>query len=221
MNAFLAVLWKDLLHEWRSRDRLVAMLVFSALVVVVFHFALPGGAGARSRLHAPGLLWVATVFAALLGLGRAFALELENDALAGLALAPAERGWIFLGKWAATAAILALVQAVTAVVFGVVFEIDLTPVAARLALVALLGNLGLCAIGTLASAVAVRTRFRELLLPLLALPLLWPVLSGAVRATSELLATGRLPFEPVQLMLVADAAYLILSFVTFEYVLDE
>ena len=221
MSAFLAVLWKDLRLEWRSRDRLVAMLVFSALVVVVFHFALPGGAGAQTRMHAPGLLWVATVFAALLGLGRAFALELENDALAGLALAPAERGWIFLGKWAANVAILALVQAVTAVVFGVVFEVDLAPVAGRLALVALLGNLGLCAVGTLAAAVAVRTRFRELLLPLLALPLLWPVLSGAVRATAELVATGQLAFEPVQLLIVADAAYLIASFVCFEFVLDE
>jgi len=221
VSVFLAVLWKDLQLEWRSRDRLVAMLVFSALVVVVFHFALPGGAGAGTRMHAPGLLWVATVFAALLGLGRSFALELENDALAGLALAPAERGWIFLGKWAANVAILGLVQVVTAVVFGVVFEVDLVPVAGRLALVALLGNLGICAIGTLAAAVAVRTRFRELLLPLLVLPLLWPVLSGAVRATAELIATGRLAFEPVQLLIVADAAYLVASFVSFEFVLDE
>jgi heme exporter protein B len=221
VSTFLAVLWKDLLTEWRSRDRVIAMLVFSALVVVVFHFALPGGATAAARAYAPGLLWVAYVFTALLGLGRAFAVELENDALAGLALAPAERGWIFLGKWAANVAILGVVQAATALVFGVVFEVDLAAVAAPFALVAALGSAGLCAIGTLAGAVAVRTRFRELLLPLLVLPLLWPVLSGAVRATSELLATGRLPFEPVQLMIVADAAYLILSFVTFEYVLDE
>lgn len=221
MNAFLAVLWKDLLCEWRSRDRLVAMLVFSALVVVVFHFALPGGAGARTRALAPGLLWVATVFAALLGLGRAFAMELENDALAGLALAPAERGWIFLGKWAANVVILGLVQAVTALVFAVVFEVDLLPVLWRFAGVAALGSAGLCAIGTLSAAVAVRTRFRELLLPLLVLPLLWPVLSGAVRATAELLESGSLSFEPVQLLLVTDATYLILSFLTFEYVLDE
>lgn len=221
MRVFLAVLWKDLLCEWRSRDRLVAMLVFSALVVVVFHFALPGGAGARTRGFAPGLLWVATVFAALLGLGRAFAMELENDALAGLALAPAERGWIFLGKWAANVAILGLVQAVAALVFAVVFEVDLLPVLGRFAVIAALGSAGLCAVGTLSAAVSVRTRFRELLLPLLVLPLLWPVLSGAVRGTTELLTDGSLSFEPVQLLLVTDATYLILSFLTFEYVLDE
>src|SRR5262249_13889760 len=178
VNAFLAVLWKDLLHEWRSRDRLVAMLVFSALVVVVFHFALPRGAGSATRPAAPGRLWFAPASAARLGPGRPSAPGLGTAALAGLALAPAERGWIFLGKWAANVVLLGLVQAVTAVVFGVVFEVDWMPVAGRLALVAALGNLGLCAIGTLAAAVAVRTRFRELLLPLLVLPLLWPVLSG-------------------------------------------
>jgi heme exporter protein B len=114
-----------------------------------------------------------------------------------------------------------VVQAVTALVFAVVFEVDLLPVLGRFAAVAALGSVGLCAIGTLAAAVAVRTRFRELLLPLLVLPLLWPVLSGAVRATAELLATGSVRFEPIQLLLVTDATYLILSFVSFEYVLDE
>ena len=221
MSAFLAVLWKDLLHEWRSRDRLFSMAMFALLVVIVLYLAAPPGSVPEAQAHVPGLLWVAWSFAGVLGLNRAFAIELENDALSGLALAPAERGWIFLGKWAANVAILALVQAATAVVFGVVFEIDLRPVAGRLALVAALGNLGLCAVGTLVAAVAVRTRFRELLLPLLALPLLWPVLSGAVRATAELVATGRMGFEPIQLLIVADAAYLIVSFVSFEYVLDE
>jgi heme exporter protein B len=77
--------------------------------------------------------------------------------------------------------------------------VDLRPVWARFAGIAALGSAGICAIGTLAAAVAVRTRLRELLLPLLVLPLLWPVLSGSVRATAELLATGEVPFEPVQL----------------------
>jgi heme exporter protein B len=221
MNAFLAIFWKDLLIEWRSRDRLVAMLLFSLLVVVIFNFALPGGATSRTAELAPGLLWVAYVLASLFGLGRAFSLELENDALAGLALAPTERGWIFLGKAAANLVILACAQAVTAAAFGLVFALDLWSVAAPLALVVLLGSLGLCALGTLFSAVAVRTRFREVMLPLLMLPLLIPVLSGAVRATTALLETGSLPFESIQLLIVADGIYLIASFLGFEYVLDE
>jgi heme exporter protein B len=103
----------------------------------------------------------------------------------------------------------------------VVFGLDLRGAIAPLAAVVALGNLGICSVGTLFAAVAVRTRFREVMLPLLLLPLLVPVLSGAVRATQDLLLTGRVAFEPIQLLLVADAIYLIASFVGFEYVLDE
>jgi len=220
VNVFRAILWKDLLSEWRSRDRVVAMLIFSLLVVIVLYFALPGAAR-PGRIDASGLLWVAYVFAALLGLNRAFSLELENDALSGLALVPRDRGWVFLGKAAANWIILAFVQAATALAFGLAFGLDLTPVALPLAGIVGLGSLGLCSVGTLFAAVAVRTRFREVMLPLLLLPLLIPVLSGAVRATSELLSTGSVPFEPLQLLLVTDAVYLIVSFVGFDYVLDE
>ena len=221
MNVFLAVLRKDLLIEWRSRDRVVAMLVFALLVVVVFQFALPGGVSARTRENAGGLLWVAYVFASLFGLGRAFSLELENDAISGLALAPGDRGQVFLGKLGATLVVLALVQAVTALAFALVFELSLLPIAAPLAAVVLLGSLGLASIGTLFSAISVGTRFREVMLPLLLLPLLVPVLLGAVRATTALLAGGELPFAPVQLLIVTDATYLIVSFLAFDFVLDE
>ena len=161
------------------------------------------------------------MLAALFGLGRSFSLELENDALAGLALAPVERGWIFLGKAAANLVILVVAQAVTALAFALVFDLDLAGVAGPLAGVVLLGSLGLCGIGTFFSAISVRTRFREVMLPLLLLPLLVPVLSGAVRATTALLETGSVPFEAVQLLLVTDATYLIASFVLFDFVVDE
>jgi len=224
VSVLLAVLWKDLVSEWRSRDRAVAMLLFSLLVVVVFHFALPSGMGERTQELAPGLLWVAYVFAAVLGLNRAFSVELENDALTGLALVPSDRGWVFLGKAGASFVILAVVQAVTALVFAIVFELGelrQPGTVVRLAGIVALGSLGVCAVGTLFAAIAVRTRFREVMLPLLLLPLLIPILSGAVRATAELLLHGRLEAEPLQLLLVADAVYLIASFMGFEYVLDE
>jgi heme exporter protein B len=221
MSVLLAILWKDLVTEWRSRDRITAMLLFSLLVVVVFHFSLPGGATRQTQASAPGVLWIAYVFAALLGLNRSFSQELENDALAGIALSPVDRGWVFLGKTAANWAVLGVAQAITGGAFALVFDLDLAAVAPAFALVVALGSLGLCSVGTLFAAVAVRTRFREVMLPLLLLPLLVPVLLGAVRATSGLLETGRLPFEPVQLLLVTDAVYLIVSFLTFEHVLDE
>ena len=219
MNVLWAILWKDLVTEWRSRDRAVAMGLFAMLVVVVFQFALP--AGERPPELAPGLLWVTYVFAALLGLGRAFAQELENEALTALALVPADRGWVFLGKAAASFVILAGVQALVAVVFALFFDLDWRPVALPLAAVVGLGSVGLCSAGTLFGAIAVRTRFREVMLPLLLLPLLVPVIFGAARATAELLAEGRLPFASLQLLLVVDAVYLIGSFIGFEYVLDE
>jgi heme exporter protein B len=221
MSVLLAILWKDLVTEWRSRDRVIAMLLFSLLVVMVFHFSLPGGATRQTQASAPGVLWIAYVFAALLGLNRSFSLELENDALAGLALSPVDRGWIFLGKTAANWAVLGVAQAITGCVFALVFGLDLAGVALPLALVVGLGSLGLCSVGTLFAAVAVRTRFREVMLPLLLLPLLTPVLLGAVRATTGLLESGRLAWGPVQLLLVTDATYLIVSFLVFEHVLDE
>jgi heme exporter protein B len=221
MNALFAVLWKDLVSEWRSRDRLVAMGVFALLVVIVLYLAAPPGAGPEARAHVPGLLWVAYLFAGVLGLNRAFAIELENEALSLLALAPADRGWIFLGKALASLLLLLVVQAASAVAFALAFDLDLWPVAGRLALVAALGAAGLCSVGTLFSAVAVRTQYREVMLPLLLLPLLVPVLLGAVRATNGLLLEGTLPWPALQLLLVVDGVFAIVSFLIFEVVLDE
>jgi len=221
VRVFAAVLWKDLLTEWRSRDRVVAMAVFAVLVVVTLYLAAPPGPVAAARTHLSGLLWVTIVFAAVLGLGRAFALELENEALSGLALAPADRGWIFLGKATASFLLLGVVQVLASAVFALAFDVDLRPIALPYGLVAALGGLGLCSIGTLFSAMAVRTSYREVLLPILMLPLMVPVLLGAVHATAALLEDGNLPAGPLRLLVVSDVVYLIVSFLGFESVLDE
>jgi heme exporter protein B len=221
MNVLLAVLWKDLVTEWRSRDRVVAMLLFSMLVVLIFNFALPEGTNRTTQPLAPGLLWIASLFAAILGLNRAFSLELENDAITGLALVPCDRGWVFLGKAIANFLFLLVVQVATAGIFVLVFELDTSGIWLRALGLLALGSLGICAVGTLFSAIAVRTRFREVMLPLLLLPLLVPVLYGAVRTTHDLLLLGTVPWPPLQLLLVADAIYLLASFVGFEFVLDE
>jgi heme exporter protein B len=217
----LAVLWKDLLVECRSRDRVAAMAVFALLVVVILQFAAPPGASPEERAHLPGLLWVAWVFSAILGLNRAFALELENDAWAGLALAPADRAWIYLGKALAGLALLLAVQLLSAAAFVLAFDVRLGSAAPSLAVVAALGAFGLTAIGTLLAAVAARTRYREVMLPLLLLPLLVPVILGAVRASAAVLAGQPLPWPPLRLLIVTDAVFLIVSVLCFEYVLDE
>lgn len=221
MSALLAVLWKDLAIEWRSRDRFAAMLVFSLLVVVVLYIAAPPSLDDALNGYVPGLLWVAYLFAGVLGMNRAFAAELENDALSALALVPVDRGFLFAGKALASFIVLGAVQAVTACAFALAFGLDLWSVALALAGVAALGGFGIACAGTLLAAISVRTRHREVMLPLLLLPLLVPVLMGAVRATTQLLTDGSLPWPPVQLLIVADAVYAIVSFLTFEYVLDE
>jgi len=221
VNVFWAILGKDLRVEWRSRDRIAAMGVFALLVVVIFQFAAPGGSAPEQRAHLPGLLWVAWVFSAILGLNRAFQSELENDALAGLALAPADRGWIYLGKAMAAWLLLLAVQLLSGLAFALAFEVPLGGIALELAGIAALGAGGICTIGTLLSAVAARTRYREIMLPLLLLPLLVPVILGAVRATEALLVGGEIPFAPLQLLIVTDGVFLVVSFFAFEYVLDE
>ena len=220
MRVLAAILWKDLVTEWRSRDRVIAMLVFSLLVVIVYHFALPEGTGSAAAVNAPGLLWVTFVFAALIGLNRSFAMELENDALAGLALAPMDRGWVFLGKALSNVLLIFLVELLAAAAFALVFSVDLGA-PAPLAGIFLLGTLGIAPVGTLFSAMAVRTRFREVLLPILLLPALFPVLAGAVQGTAEVLRDGAPDFASIQLLLVVDGIYWIIGFVGFDYVLDE
>ncbi len=221
MNVLLAILGKDLLIEWRRRDRLVAMSVFAVLVVLILYFAAPPNRAEGGHAHVPGLLWVAYVFATVLGLGRSFALELENEAMSGLALAPADRGWIFLGKALANVLIVMVVQLLTAFAFALAFDLDLWPIAPALAGVSVLGAIGLCSLGTLFSAMAVRTTNREVMLPLLMLPLMIPVLLGAVRATQGLFEDGAVPASALQLLLVTDGVFLIVSFLGFEYVLDD
>lgn len=222
MNVAWAILRKDLLGEWRSRDRVVSMLIFALLMAVAFFFALPDARGEDWTGLLPGLLWTAYVFMSLLGLNRSFALELENDALSGLALAPGNRGFVFLGKALANFVLISLVELVTAAVFAVLFDVDLVGAAPSLALVVGLGTFGIAHIGTLLGAMAVRTRFREVLLPILLLPALFPVLAGAVEATRAAVSGLPLPFQAIQLLIVIDGIYLVVGFLGFDYIiLDE
>jgi heme exporter protein B len=221
MNVALALLWKDLVTEWRSRDRIVAMVVFSFLVVVVFQFAWPPMEPGEMVRFAPGVIWVTYLFAAVIGLGRTFAMELENDAMTALALAPGTRGWIFLGKALATWVLVTVVQAMTAFVFALFFRIDLLTGLAGFAAVVALANIGICSVGTLLSAMSVRSRFRDVLLPVLLIPTLIPVLAAAVQATAAGLG-GTFPgLDSLRPLIVIDGVYLILSFLLFDYVLDE
>ncbi len=221
LRVFAAVLAKDLLAEWRSKDRIIAMLIFSLLAVVIYHFALPDLGREAIPEVVPGLLWATYLFAAILGLNRSFSMELENEAITGLAMIPIDRGWIYLGKATANFILLATIQGLAAAAFALAFGLDLRPLVLPLAGIILLGAIGITSVGTLFAAVSARTRNQEILLPLLLLPLLMPVLIAAVSATRGLLLGEGLLDGPVKLLAMTDCIFLIVSFICFEYVLDE
>jgi heme exporter protein B len=212
MNYFAdvrALTRKDLLLELRARDTLPAMLLFVVAVFVVFHFSLPSSS---SDLAANGLLWVAIVFTALLGLGRAFVPEREQRVFDGLVLAPSDRSAIWLAKSIATFAFLALAEILALPVFALFFHgVDGTTIAA-----VVLADIGICAVGTFVGAMAVVTRARELLLPLLFLPLAIPILIGGVGA-SVVGAPGRY----LAFLGLYDALFALVCWAAFEYVVTE
>jgi heme exporter protein B len=188
---------------------LPAMLLFVIAILVVFHFALPDGS---SRLAELGLLWVAIVFTALLGLGRAFVAEREQGLLDGLVLAPVDRSAIWLSKGVATLAFLALAEVVALPAFGLFFS----PVGWSTVAGVLLADLGICAVGTILAAMAAAGRARELLLPLLFLPLALPIVIGGVGAS----VVGH-PGSYLGFLALYDAIFALLAWASFEYVVTE
>ena len=212
MNYFAdvrALTRKDLLLELRARDTLPAMLLFVVAVFVVFHFSLPSHS---SDLAASGLLWVAILFTALLGLGRAFVPEREQRVLDALVLAPGDRSAIWLAKSLATLAFLVLAELVAVPVFALFFHgIDATTIAAIA-----LADVGICAVGTFLGAMAVATRARDLLLPLLFLPLAIPIVIGGVGAS----VVGE-PGRYLVFLGLYDAVFALVCWAAFEYVVTE
>jgi heme exporter protein B len=200
---------KDLLLELRARDTLPAMLIFVIATLVVFHFALPAGS---SDLASNGLLWVAILFTALLGLGRSFVPEREGGVLDGLVLAPCDRSAIWLAKSLAVLAFLGLVELVALPAFAIFFSaVDGTTIAA-----VVLADLGICTVGTFLAAMASAGRARELLLPLLFLPLAIPIVVGGVGAS--VVANGG---RYLVFLALYDAVFAIICWASFEYVVTE
>jgi len=200
---------KDLLLQLRARDTLPAMLLFVAAVFVVFHFALPG---TPSRLATSGLLWVAILFTALLGLGRAFVPEQEQRTLDGLVLAPCDRSAIWLAKSLATLAFLAAAEIVALPLYALFFH----GLSGPTILAVVLADLGICAVGTFLGAMAVATRARDLLLPLLFLPLAVPIVVGAVGAS-----VAASPGRYLGFLGLYDLLFAVICTASFEYVVAE
>jgi len=208
--------WKDLLVERRSKETLNALFFFALLLLFVFQFALGPD---RERLAGalPGLLWLAFILSGLLGLGRAFVVERENDCWEALLLAPGDKSAIYVGKLAGNLLLMLVVEAMLLVLFGVFFNLDLVPALPALAVVIGLGTVGFAAIGTLFAAMTTQVRA-----PVLLLPVQVPVLLATVKATEAVLLGEPLGAVAhwLKLLAAADVVYVAVGVLTFDFVLE-
>jgi heme exporter protein B len=218
----LAIAAKDIRAELRSRTALLSALVFAALVLVVFNFARDPTALSPTDL-APSVLWVTFALAAMLAMNRAFTVERENSALDGLLLAPLPREALFLGKLIGNLAFVGTVELVTLPLFTLFFNVSLWPALPGVLGVTALATIGFVAVGTIFGAMAVRTRFAELMLPVLLLPFMVPPLIGAVQVTSRLLAARPLSemWGWLRLLALYDVVFVTLCTLAFSAVVDE
>lgn len=218
----LNITWKDLILEVRTREIVASVLVFSLLVVVVFSFALNSVPDSVRDDMVPGVLWVAISFAGVLAMTRAFVLEKEKGSIQGLLLAPVSRDAIYFGKMLASLIFLLVVEAAFLPIFAILF--NFTHFSPYLIVVLLLATLGFVAVGTLFSAIAVNTRSREVMLPVLFLPIVSPVIIAAVESSSALVGTGVAGVSPwrwMALIGVFDLVFLVGCPWVFGLVLEE
>jgi heme exporter protein B len=219
-RALSAVVWKDLAAELRSRELLSSMLVFALLVILIFNFALELDARERANVTS-GVLWVTFTFAGTLGLNRSMAIEKDRGCLDGLLLAPVDRSAIYFGKTLGNLIFMLVVEAIVLPVYSVLYNTNLF--LPGLLLVILLGSVGYVAVGTLLSSMAVQTRTRDVLLPILLFPVIIPVVIAAVKGSSGFLQA--IPMDEIipwiNLLIVYDVIFTAVAFMVFDYVVEE
>lgn len=215
------LLWKDLLLELRRRESLLSMFFFGTILLFLFHFSFEISREKAAEM-APGLLWLAFTFTGTLGLTQLFQVEKENQCLEALLLCPMDRGALYLAKVLFNLLLMLLVEVVVFPLFWVLFNLDLWQLLPSLILVAFLGTIGFCVLGTLFSAVTLKARARELLLPLVLFPLMIPVILATVRGMEIILSTGK--FEEalswLRLLVGFDVIFLTAGFLIFEWVIE-
>ncbi len=219
-RAVFAIVWKDLAAEIRSRELISAMLVFALLVLFIFNFALELDPKTRSTVTA-GVLWVTFAFAGTLGLNRSMAMEKDRGCLDGLLLTPVDRSAIFFGKVIGNLVFMFLVEAIVFPVYTILYSANLFNLG--LVLTVILGSIGYIAVGTLLATMAVQTRTRDILLPILLFPLAVPILISAVKASAGFLASDPMgDITPwINLIIVYDVVFIAASFMVFDYIVEE
>lgn len=213
---------KDLAIEYRTRSAFFSAVIFALLGLVIFYFAWDPTAVTVNDL-APGVLWVIFIFSGLLGLHRSFGVETEDHAIDGLLASPVSRESIFLGKAIANLIFVAAVQLIAIPALVVFYNLPLGNVAIPLIVIAFLAAVGLVAVGTLFSAMAVNTRLAELLLPMLSLPFFVPIVIAASQSTAKLLS-GRPIIEAaawIKLLIAFDIIFVAACTVAYPFTVED
>ncbi|MCH8300425.1 MAG: heme exporter protein CcmB [Candidatus Marinimicrobia bacterium] len=222
LSQLSALLRKDILIELKSRETVISMLLFSLLVIIVFNFAFEADRAVLKKIS-PGLLWITFLFFGVLGLNRSFTLEKENDSLQGTLLAPIDRSVIYLGKFLSNLLFILFVELITLPLFTLFLNVDLLSNIVELLPILLLGSIGFISVGTLFSAMAVNTKMREIMLPLLLYPITTPAFIAATKCTSAILRDQ--PLESysnwLSILILFDLVFLVTSFLIFEFVVEE
>ncbi|HXX36941.1 MAG TPA: heme exporter protein CcmB [bacterium] len=222
MRVIVLLAWKDLLIEARTRELLSSMSLVAFLTVVILGLAVGAEPLAAARVT-PAILWVTVAFGATLGLARSHAIDQERQALQGILLTPVGRAEIFLGKCAANFILIVALQAVVVVVTAVFIDAEAGHRAALLAPPLVLGAVGFAAVGTLLGAMTATTRLRELLLPILLLPVVLPVIIVSLTGVARVLGGAGLGVlaGPLKLLAAYDVIFVLLGAWLFEYVVGE
>lgn len=221
---FWAILRKDLLLEVRSKDVFTSTFLFSVMALVIFHFAFSPNLKDLAPVAA-GMLWVAVLFASLLGLNRSFVHEKDEECLDGLLLCPVDRPVIFVAKFAGNLIYISILQLIVVPIFVLFFLGGISgPVIVKLALILALGDLGICGVGTLLATISANTRARDLLLPILYLPVMTPFMMQVVSFTNAAIIGGTKAVDAnswLYLIIAFDIIFLLAGYALYDFVIGE
>ena len=219
-NCIVTLMWKDILLEIRTKENITPIIIFAALVLLIFNFALDPTPALIGSV-APGILWTAITFAGVLGMSRTFILEKDNGSLEGIMICPVSREVIYFGKMLASLSFMLLIEVLIFPIFGILFNLPI--LLPSVILIAFLTTLGFAAIGTIFSAISVHTRAREIMLPILFFPIVVPIILAAVESTYLAIQFDSWDsiITWIQLIAVFDVIFIVVAAFLFQFALEE
>ena len=217
-----AIVWKDVLSEFRTKETILSMCLFSFLILIIFSFAFGTRAGDLRKMS-PGIIWVAFIFSGLMGLGRTFGMERDRGTLSGLMLCPVSPWGIYLAKMIGVFIFTIIMEVFILLIFTVLYNLNLLPVFFPLGLVIFLGTLGFSIIGTILSAISAKTTARDVMLSILVFPISVPLIIASVKATAKILdgKTIQTIYPWLKILMAYDLIFLLVVYLTFQFVMEE